>query len=344
MDVTDDGFSSIQLEFNNNHFIEYVLGFTDGTSLTNSSNTCYVMDIENQNQTGTWYNLFRNIEEDVFQCYGELDWNLTSVRLKSYTTGTTTISTIFDDLYFVEDIAGPIISNNVQTPMTPQYFDPVTIEVDVEDNTAVTTVELYYKIGSAPWTSKLMTYVGGIHYETSLSSQGYSTIVHYYFESEDMHGLESSLGSEGTPFEYSVVDLVAPILTVESPSTNESLVGTVVFNISGSDVGSDIASFTISVDSEIIIDENEVPATFSWATTNHENGQHIIAFTLEDNAGNNETIQLEYTINNPIPWYIKTRDFFVQYWPYLTAGGGALVVGIIAAVIAVRIRRRKKVA
>jgi len=335
------GYSYLYLLLDSNHMLYYIFGLTDSSVFFNSTNTYYYY-VENQNQTGTWFNLFRNVQNDAFVAFGEANWNITEIRMGSYATGTTSIATIFDDIYFVRDAAGPEITNLVQTPLEPQYGEAVTIEVDVTDNVDVLAVEMFYRVGVSSWNGIPMTNTAGTHYESGIPGFDYNNIIQYYIVAYDIYGLDSLLGSDITPFEYTVTDTIDPILNVEAPQTSDPIIGNVIFNISGEDPGSGIALCEIVLDTETVFSDVNIPTNYTWVTTYLDNGNHTIVFTLEDNAGNVAIIELEYTVDNLVPWYVRAKTFLQKWYPYIVAGAGVLIIGVTTLAIVIRVRRRRK--
>lgn len=333
----------IKLEFDYSYNLYYKLGLLEGATLSNSTYHVYI-NVENQNQTGIWCNLFRNVQNDAHEAFGIDNWNITRVTFECYSSGTSKVSAIFDDFYFVRDVAGPDITGLAQSPIAPEYGEAVTIEVDVADNIEVLAVEMVYKVDAGSWIGIPMTHTGGVHYEAGISAYYYGTVVQYYFIAYDIYGHQTPLGSESIPFEYTVADTVDPILNVERPLTTEPIVGNAIFNITGDDPGSGIASFEIVLDTETVFSDAIVPADYTWETTYHDNGNHTIIFALEDNAGNNAILELEYTVENLVPWYVRAKTFLQKWYPYITAGAGALIIGSFTLAIVIRVRKRRKAA
>jgi hypothetical protein len=159
-----------------------------------------------------------------------------------------------------------------------------------------------------------------------------------------VHGHETYLDNGGTYYEYITIDTTDPILIVGAPLISEPVTSTVIFNFTGFDAGSGTALFEIEIDSVNVLTDTVVPPSYTWQTTYLDNGNHTLSFIITDNADNFVEISYEYLVDHPVPWYAQTKNFILRWWPYLTAGGGALVVGIIALVIVVRVRKRRKVA
>ncbi|MHA1308471.1 MAG: Ig-like domain-containing protein [Candidatus Heimdallarchaeota archaeon] len=293
-------YSSIILEISDTKTIYYMLGSNDNLGMySNTSDYCYYI-VENYNQTRTWNNLFRNIQDDVMRAFGSdyaVGGNITGIELKNYASSSAITSTLFDDINFVTDVVGPVLSNLGQTPDPVQYDEPVTIEVGVLDNLGVQLVELYYKIGADPYTSTPMIFSDISHYyEAVIPAADYGTTVYYYVEAQDVNSL---ITDSGTPYSYVVDDLTLPTLVVEAPSELEDVADQILFNITtAEDLGSGLDYFEITVDGTVAYTGLTFPYTFTWNTTDYTNGDHTIGFYLNDNADNLASTVFLYTIYN----------------------------------------------
>lgn len=342
--ASSQAYSTINLELNNTKTIVYILGSNSYFVPVNTSNTCYYF-VEDYNQTGTWNNLIRDLYVDVIQAFSSTNYYVTEIDLRTYAAATEVASTIYDDINFITDITGPIISNLDQTPGTPQYGEPVTITVEVVDNFEVEWVELRYKIGADPYTGTPMTF-NGAEYEAVIPAADYGTEVYYYVEAQDINYI---LTVSGSAVSYIVTDLIDPIIIVEHPSELEDLTGVTLFNITALDYGSGIASFEISIDGFTVYDQLTPPMTYQWNTTNYTNSQHSIVFTANDNAANEYWIGYAYTIYNepeqtptlsPTPTETLTNTTTTSP----TAGYGLIipVIGFLIITPIVLIIRRKR--
>ncbi|MHA1356241.1 MAG: hypothetical protein ACTSR1_13815 [Candidatus Heimdallarchaeota archaeon] len=248
---------------------------------------------------------------------------------------------LFDDLHFVTDITGPTLDNFLQNPSVPEYEEPVAIFVDASDNIALNSIELHYAINSGSWNSIPMIFNGG-EFEAVIPGQVYDTLIEYYIEADDIYGHETSLGTELTPYSYTVADNTDPILNIIAPPENETLAGSAQWDIDGYDLGSGLVYFEIRIDNVIISNQTApilLPTIFGWATEYFENGDYNMTFSLEDGAGNIKTQYYEYTIYNP-PTNWEAFSAFMQKWgPYI--GGGVGGLAIIVVVLVVVLRRKK---
>ncbi|MHA1367549.1 MAG: hypothetical protein ACTSP5_14205, partial [Candidatus Heimdallarchaeota archaeon] len=89
-------YSFIRLQLDSNYNLNYIVG-SNGVTFINDSNNCYYL-VEQLNQTGSWQNLFRNISKDI-EHFGVANMNITQIRVEAYSTGTSEIVTLFDDLH-----------------------------------------------------------------------------------------------------------------------------------------------------------------------------------------------------------------------------------------------------
>ncbi|MHA1126577.1 MAG: hypothetical protein ACTSO7_16375 [Candidatus Heimdallarchaeota archaeon] len=330
--VSGLAYSTIRLELNETKTIVYVLGSNDYYTPTNTSNTCYYF-VENYNQTGTWNNLIRDLYVDIIQAFGSTNYYVTEIELITYASGTEVASTIFDDINFITDVEGPIITNLDQTPDPVEYGEAVTINADVEDNTGLNSIELFYRHAPNPFTAIPMTF-NGVTYEAVIPAADYGTDVYYYIYATDIYAHEST---SGAPVHYIVEDATDPILDVEAPFVIDYLSGDgILFNITAEDTGSGLNTFEISVDSVVVFDELISSYTFILNTTDYENGEHEIMFYLEDNAGNSYAIIHYYTFNNT-PTTVPTNAGVIF--------GGLVSFGLVAIASSTMIyfsERRKK--
>jgi len=339
--IGGNAYSRIKLLVNGTKSVNYILGSTAASSFLNDSNNVYYY-VKNFNTTGTWNNLFRNVSNDIFSVFGENNWFITDIELGSYATGTSVVETIYDDIQFIRDIQPPEFINPAVSPPEPEYYEPITFSIEVIDNFAVQEVIFYYRLNGQSWQAQSMT-LQETSYQVTLSPLNYNTEVEYYFFAIDIHGFNSSLGSDLNPYQITIKDLTEPELYVEAPVI-PTINSTVQFNVTGSDAGSGIGSFEVDVNGTILYSGATIENVVIWNTEEFENGFYIITFVLTDNAGNEAIQTFSYTVSNPIPWTEQVVNFFKQWWPYLTAGAGGLIVAILTIAIVVKVRKKKRVA
>jgi hypothetical protein len=277
--------------------VYYILGKNDISGYTNSSDrVCYF--VEDFNTTGVWLNLYRNVSRDIVDYFGTAyDWNITRVRLNNNAIGTNKVTTIFDDLHFVEDNAGPTISNVLQTPTSVDYTDPVTITADIIDSSGVKDVILYYSLNANPYTKLTMTYNGGDEYEATIPAADYGTTVYYYIQANDTYDFSTN-GPIGYPESYYVYDVIPPTLEVEAPPQHSVIKGDVIFNITAYDLGSGIDHFEIKINFISVYNEPDAPVSYIWVTTDYPDQNHTISFYVEDVQGSSHELTFYYKIDN----------------------------------------------
>ncbi|MFX0079562.1 MAG: hypothetical protein ACFE8O_10030, partial [Candidatus Hermodarchaeota archaeon] len=126
--------------------------------------------------------------------------------------------------YTVQDNTDPIISNLGRTPLNPDYTDSPVISCDASDpGSGIDYVRLYYRIDGGSWTWVAMTHTTGIHYETTLSTYAYDTLVEYYFLARDNAANTATDDNTGSYYSYRVDDFTDPLISNvdHSPSTVE---------------------------------------------------------------------------------------------------------------------------
>jgi len=342
--MTDTGqfaYAELRLEIDNSRIIHYVLGNNSLYNPTNGTNDCYYF-VEGHNQIGSWNNVFRRLLWDVSNAFGPGNWNVTRIDLMCHAQGSEVVKLIIDDVHFARDIQGPQYNNLLQNPANPEYGQAVEVSVDITDNILLSVINCNYKIGLSSWATAPLTVVGDT-YTATIPGADYGETVSYYFEAFDVHYHETELGSEMNPYEYVVDDFTDPVLQLEIPPESQILNGTILFNITDAyDLGSGIAAFEIIINEIVVYSNTTFPATYAWNTEIYENIYYTVIFRLEDNAGNFvEEVYLYAVFNPPTGW--ETFKAFMQKWyPYITAGAGALLIGILVIVIVVR--RKKRIA
>ncbi|MHA1187392.1 MAG: hypothetical protein ACTSSK_11050, partial [Candidatus Heimdallarchaeota archaeon] len=275
--------------------------------------------------------------------FGVANMNITQIRVEAYSTGTSEIVTLFDDLHFVTDVTGPTLINMIRDPVTVQYFDDATISIEASDNIELEGIELHYKVDFGSWNSVPMIF-NGAEYESTIPAQSYGSFVEYYVEAIDIYGHETTFGTDYAPYFYTVQDYIDPELEIIGPLENEILSGSVQFDIDGYDLGSGLVYFEIRIDNIIITNQTTpllLPTIFGWGTEYFENRDYNMTFLLEDGAGNINEQYFEYTIYNPPTQWEAFAAFMQQWGPYI--GGGAGGLAIVVVVLVVVLRKKKGV-
>ncbi|MHA1186516.1 MAG: hypothetical protein ACTSSK_06510, partial [Candidatus Heimdallarchaeota archaeon] len=97
-------YSSIMFKISDEKYMHYILGSNENLGMYSNTSNYWYYYVENYNQTGTWYNLFRDIHEDVMQAFGAGYANggyISDIEIKNYAQSSAVTSTVFDDIHFV---------------------------------------------------------------------------------------------------------------------------------------------------------------------------------------------------------------------------------------------------
>ncbi|HUT79801.1 MAG TPA: hypothetical protein VMZ29_01255 [Candidatus Bathyarchaeia archaeon] len=337
-DLGSTAYSYIRLELDHSKYIYYVVGNNSLYTPINNSINCFYF-VDGYNQMGSWNNIFRNFTDDVITAFGPSDYTVTQIYLHNYANGVEVISTIFDHLYFVRDNEAPIFTDVTINPTPAEYFDSVEISADVADNIQMDSVILHYKIDAGSWITEEMIF-NSMVYLKSIPAQDYGTVVSFYIEAVDIYGQTTEEGTALIPHTYTVEDNTNPILMIDGPSTADIVNSSVTFTVLDvSDEGSGIANFQMIVNGTAT-DFSVIPSTIVWETAELENGIYTIIFRATDNAGNIEQKVYEYEVYYPPTIWESFVAFMTKWWPYLTAGAGGLLIGILVIVIVVKRKKR----
>jgi len=91
-----------------------------------------------------------------------------------------------------DDNMPPVMSDFKISPSAPSATDQVTVSVKVTDINGISAVKLYYKIGTAAYTSVAMTNANGV-YSAVIPTQTKDTEVSYYVEATNTSQLSAVL-------------------------------------------------------------------------------------------------------------------------------------------------------
>ena len=228
------------------------------------------------------------------------------------------------------DFSGPALSAIQLDPTNPQYDQPVGVYVAATDESAVASVSLFYRMGSGSWHMTPMTASGAL-YTATVPYAIYDTHVSYYIVAHDIYNATSMIGSSTSPLSYTVGDSISPTVTVNGPSANVPVVGTVWFLISANDGtggASGIGEFQFLVDGSPAASSPTVPANFTWDTTSVVDGYHSLTFRVIDRAGNPTSIALVYYVGNAGPGWIAGLGYAMSAYGFFI-GAGATVAALI---------------
>lgn len=228
------------------------------------------------------------------------------------------------------DVAGPVLSGVELNPSAPEYDDNVFVIVAGTDGTAVKNVTLSYRFGTGEWQRMLMGKSASL-YAAYIPMAAWNTQVSYYVEAFDIFDQVTAIGSESEPLSYSVGDSVAPTIGVAGPPPTGNLSGVIDFSVTAVDVGSGVGSVTMYVDG--VLDSTLPEGAFiaHWDTTTVTDGEHVVLFVVEDNAGNTAAVSFTYQVRNPVGFEAIANTFsqiMSSYGFFIGIGVMALVFGL----------------
>ncbi|MFW9921951.1 MAG: Ig-like domain-containing protein [Candidatus Thorarchaeota archaeon] len=279
--------------------IYYIIGASDLYIPINNSN--YVYFFVNQfNSTGTWNNLVRNLNTDIYVAFGYGNWNITSMTLMNYSVGTSMISTLFDDMQFVYDTMGPEIVT-VELKNTPTYYANTVYDITINDALSpVDEVVLYYRNAST-WYDISVPYIGNNVYRASIPFGEYGTTYEFYVVAEDTMGQLTTDDNSGQYYHYLIGDDVNPIITITAPTNDSTASNDLLIEVDCSDEASGIGYVEFFDGPTFLLGSAyTAPYNYLWDTRTASNGLHIITATVFDNAGNSRSASINVTLANDL--------------------------------------------
>ncbi|MHA1929826.1 MAG: Ig-like domain-containing protein [Candidatus Thorarchaeota archaeon] len=297
---TTGSLAYVRLYFEGGYNLRYYFASDASYNPTNDSNDAYYF-LENINQTGSWFNLQRNITHDLNSTFGVHLWNLTAIYLQAYADTGSDVSIIFDDMNFI-DMEAPSIDSITSLPVAPMYYEPTIIRSQATDNRAgVMSVEVYYSIGTG-WISSEAELIGD-YYEATIPAQAFGSIVEYYVNATDWCGQIAIDDNSSSYYSFTPGDDIDPLIDFNSPYSGIQIVGDVLLNISAVDAGSgiDYVEFLYGAISIETVSENVSGVyTYLWDSRTAPNGTHTIYAVAHDIVGLTTTVTIELDIQNDL--------------------------------------------
>jgi len=291
----------IQITMEGGYYLYYILGASEYYTPTNSSNSVYYSNVDNYNQTGSWYNLVRNLENDAVAAWGEQKWNITNIYLWSMASAANPTTVLYDDINFVYDTTGPEITD-VELWNTPNYNQNGIILVTTTDAICeVDDVLVYYRNDSTWYYESAPLYSGEDTYRAILPQGDYDTFYEYYVVVNDTHGFTSIDDNTGSYYSFTIDDLINPDITITSPSDSDTISGTVEVTVDCDDrdvEGSGIDYVEYLDGMTVITTVDTAPYSFYWDTRTVANGAHTLNARAYDNAGNEWLDSISVTTDN----------------------------------------------
>lgn len=243
------------------------------------------------------------------------------------------------------DVAPPVTYGLQVNPTAPEYGEEVTISVISDDLNGVKNVTLYYATeqtalftSAQSWAVIEMEQTGSL-YTGIVPAQGYGVTVYYYVVAYDVFEQPAYIGSESEPLDYFVRDSRNPAMSVQAPSTTTPIEGIIQFMVSANDEGSGVEEIRFYVDGSLVDDDIGDTTTFSWDTTNLDNGNYTVEFVAVDGAGNEVSTTLEYQVLNPDAFGAvgeSLSDFMASYGVFVGLVGGIVLILVIQKLLAKR--------
>ncbi len=289
--------SYIQLQFYN-VMLNYIVGATPSTSYANSTNIVYYT-VNGFNQTGVWTNLVRNPWNDLNEAFGQRAWNLTGIICYADSSSMSNISVLFDDIHFVMDTHGPVISSVTRETVSPMYYDPVLVSAQASD-LDIDTVQLHFNNGS--WSTVDMTYTG-TQYEAWITPAAYGIDVDFYVSANDTGGLTSVDDNSGMYYTYSSGDDVNPTVVIDHPLEDQIVEGAFSIELTVNDPGSGSSGVDyveLWDGSELLGSKTLMPWTFDIDSRTLANGTHNVGVIVYDRAGNSDMANRTFIVDNDV--------------------------------------------
>jgi len=305
--------SYFRLYFEGDYELRYYLGGDESYMSSNSSNTASYL-VSNFNEIGVWNNLVRNVVDDLNEVFTPRKWNMTRIWACSYSTGAGHImSTIFDDIHFVQDTKGPVITSIV-LQNTPTYYEPAMLNIEASDLlSGIDNVMIYYQNDSVWYSTEAIltdsVYVGSIPVSDAL------TDIKFYINATDKYGYSSIDDNLGAFYTYSVDDDIDPIITLTNPIDDSIVKDTILISANCSDAGSGIDYVVFYLGAVLLSTDSSYPYEHSLDTRTILNGSYTIIATVFDNAGNSEVSQVDINAQNDYEAPLISEVFILPVVP-----------------------------
>ncbi len=281
----------LELDFADSNSFGYI--FANGSTVNTGNGFEKFILLSDVNSVGIWYSFKRNIFDDYVELFStEPDTELERIHLVVYSQSGGRIEFLLDDVYLYTDPA-PEISNEAQFPSVPEGNEEVIVTADVFDP-SLDVVLLHYQVNSGSWIDIEMVHDSGDTFNATIPGQSYDSEVRYYVIANDTFGQIAT----GVEFVYSTVDTEDPVVTISSPANESVCSGDVSISIQASDSASGIQRVELYIDGDLTLNDTSAPYSYSWDTTEFENGTHIILAIGYDDAGHNTTAKHVVTVEN----------------------------------------------
>ncbi|MGY5876066.1 MAG: Ig-like domain-containing protein [Candidatus Thorarchaeota archaeon] len=312
----------IRFYFDGPYYLSYFFAYSDMLPGNTSNSAFYPVD--NINVTGSWFNVRRNITDDMNAVFGPHDWNITMIVIDSYAGPSTKISIILDDINFI-DAGPPVISDVQRQTAIPVYYEPVEIGIDTYDElTGVYNVQVFYNAGSG-WEVVEAGWMIDDYYEAEIPMLPYGTIVEYYVNVTDYSGTFAIDDNGGLYYSYTVTDDINPTVTLDAPYEDQIITGNMLLEATADDIGSGVDHVDFIVDAAVVFTDYAAPFEFDWDSRTIANGTHTITAEAFDDVGNSIADSTTIDVQNDVAPPVLSR---IQVYPEVPGVGDTVRLSI----------------
>jgi hypothetical protein len=306
-------YTCFELEFEGGYGLYYILGGSDVAIPSNSSYNVYYL-VDNYNETDVWNNLVRNVVSDLNEAFTPAVWNMTRLIADSLASSSGSVmSTLFDDIHFVQDTRGPEITS-VVLQNAPTFYEPAIVNIEVSDMlSGIETVMMYYQNDSIWYSTEAIlsegVYIGTIPVSDAL------TEIKFYINATDKYGFSTIDDNLGAYYTYSVNDDIDPLVTIVQPINDSTVEGTILISADCSDAGSGIDYVEFYEGAVLLQSDSSYPYEYNWNTRTVANGTHTITAIIFDNAGNSATSEVIINTQNDFAVPFISEVFLLPVTP-----------------------------
>ncbi|MFW9849804.1 MAG: hypothetical protein ACFFF4_11730 [Candidatus Thorarchaeota archaeon] len=291
-DIQPDGTTSawISLLLEGGFRLNYLVA--NGSSTMSNTSTSAWYAVESCNITGPWFNIARNITNDLNMVFNHQIWKLTSVEVGISTTSGR-ISILFDDMHFIE-YSPPIIDSVSTSPSIPMCYDMVNLTVTTHDFGRIDEPVVKYSVGSSDtWDSLNPVFTPG-GFMVTLPPTPYNEVVNISMIIPDSNGNAASLWYTYTP-DDDLNPSITPLSDVTIEAWNEDA------SVTWSFVEHSPDTYQFISDGVIFDEGSYSGSSITISLASLGKGEFTCMLILTDLAGNsaNDTIQITAVDTTP---------------------------------------------
>ncbi len=201
--LASDNYVILRLSFDDEKSINYILIPTTRSGLTNDSTETY-FNVTGIGTLNTWTQMHRDLVHDYEAAFGVIpSVRLTEFQLECSCNTGTALTFLMDDFYLYDDPA-PTITNVLQTPQEPWFYDNVSIAADAFDQD-LETVLLLYRVDGGSWQLEPMIHQTGDTFHAIIPVQPAYAVVEYYITANDSWGMITTQMNNTNYYSYTVL-------------------------------------------------------------------------------------------------------------------------------------------